>query len=138
MEPEPEDDALSPDDLDDLRIRDIRPLMPAACLIEEITDPSVYASITGARQALSKVVKGGSDKLVVVTGPTSTHDPAAALEYAKLLKPLAESLKDDLIIVMRVFLDRPEGGAGSWSGLMYDPSLDGSYAINKGFRQARS
>ncbi|KAL1519203.1 hypothetical protein AB1Y20_003463 [Prymnesium parvum] len=136
-EPEPEDDALCPEDLDDLRIRDIRPLMPSACLIEEIAAPDVYGMITAARSQLSRAVRGADDRLIVVAGPPSTHDPAATLEYARRLKPLALQYKDELLLVVRVFLDRPDGGAGSWSGAMYDPDLDGSYAINKGFRQAR-
>ena len=132
-----QDSALGVDDLDDLRITNIRPLMPSACLIDEVYDPSVYDAITGARIALSRVVKGSDDRLIVVTGPSSTHDPDAALEYARQLKPLADKYSGDLIVVMRVFLDRPAGGAGSWSGAMFDPDLDGSYQINKGFRRAR-
>ena len=75
--------------------------------------------------------------MLVVTGPVSAHDPAAVLEYARKLKSLQSSLKDDLLIVMRIFLDEPTGGAGYWSGAMYDPDLDGSFQINKGVRQAR-
>jgi 3-deoxy-7-phosphoheptulonate synthase len=126
------------DNIDDLRIRGIRPLVPSACLIDDVTgEPEVYETVGAARLALSRAVRGEDSRLVVVAGPVSAHDPAAALEYANKLKALQTKLKDELIVVMRVFLDEPTGGAGYWSGSMYDPDMDGSFQINKGFRQAR-
>ena len=135
---EPTDRALCLDDLDDLRIRAIRPLVPSACLIDEApADASVYETVTSARKSLSQAVRGLDSRLVVICGPASVHDYAATIEYAHKLRDLAERLKGELIIVMRVFLDEPAGGAGYWSGAMYDPELDGTFQINKGFKQAR-
>ena len=131
-------DSLSLDNIDDLRIRGIRPLVPSACLIEDISpETSVYEHVSTARAAISRVVRGEDSRLVVVAGPTSVHDPKACLEYAKKLKELQASVETELILVMRVFLDEPTGGAGYWSGSMYDPDLNGTFQINKGFRQAR-
>jgi 3-deoxy-7-phosphoheptulonate synthase len=124
--------------IDDLRIASIRPLMPAACLVEEVADSSVYETIRGARGALSSIARGRDPRLAVVVGPAAAHDPAAVLEFAKRLQPVAESLRDELVLVVRVFLDEPAGGAGRWSGAMYDPGLDGSFQVNRGFRQART
>jgi len=124
--------------IDDLRIASIRPLMPAACLVEELADSSVYETIRGARGALSSIARGRDPRLAVVVGPAAAHDPAAVLEFARRLKPVADSLRDELVLVVRVFLDEPAGGAGRWSGAMYDPGLDGSFQVNRGFRQARN
>lgn len=130
--------ALQLDDLDDLRIRAIRPLVPSACLIDESpADASVYDTVTAARKSLSQAVRGKDGRLAVVCGPVSAHDYAAVMEYARKLKEVADRLSNELIIVMRVFLDEPSGGAGYWSGAMYDPELDGTFQINKGFKQAR-
>jgi 3-deoxy-7-phosphoheptulonate synthase len=115
--------------IDDLRIASIRPLMPAACLVEEVADSSVYETIRGARGALSAIARGRDPRLAVVVGPAAAHDPAAVLEFARRLKPVADSLRDQLVLVVRVFLDEPAGGAGRWSGAMYDPGLDGSFQV---------
>ena len=129
---------LSVENIDDLRIRGIKPLVPSACLIDDVSaEPSIYATVSAGRSMLSRAVRGEDSRLVVISGPVSTHDPKAALEYAAKLKDLQAKVKDELILVMRVFLDEPTGGAGYWSGLMYDPDMNGSFAINKGFRQAR-
>ena len=125
-------------DVDDLRVRGIRALVPSACLIEELPDePAVYEHVSSCRREVAQVVCGDDSRLLVVVGPVSTHDPIAAMEYARLLVACQVAHKADLLIVMRVFLDEPAGGAGYWSGAMYDPDLDGSFRINKGLRQAR-
>ena len=131
---------LSVDNLDDLRIRAIRPLVPSACLIDDIgglDDAEVVQSIQSARRSLTRCVRGDDGRLIVVVGPASAHDPKAVMEYARKLKAASAPLSDELIVVMRVFLDEPSGGAGYWSGAMYDPAIDGSFQINKGFRDAR-
>mmetsp|Transcript_35561 Transcript_35561/g.111648 ORF Transcript_35561/g.111648 Transcript_35561/m.111648 type:complete len:372 (-) Transcript_35561:282-1397(-) len=123
--------------IDDLRIASIRPLMPAACLIEELADASVVETIRDARGALSAITRGTDQRLAVVIGPAAAHEPAAVLEFARRLVPVQQRLGGELLLVVRVFLDEPAGGAGRWSGAMYDPGLDGSFQINRGFRQAR-
>ena len=86
---------LSVDNLDDLRIRGIRPLVPSACLIEDVpADISVYEHVSAARAALSRAVRGEDSRLVIIAGPVSAHDPVACLEYAKKLKVLQEKLSN--------------------------------------------
>ena len=135
---EKEKNSIATENLDDLRVRGIRALVPSAYLVEELGgDDTIYDTVTKARSDLSRAVRGEDSRLVVVAGPVSTHDPQAALEYAKKLVALQQAHATELIVVMRVFLDEPAGGAGYWSGAMYDPDLNGSFQINKGFIQAR-
>eukprot|EP00967_Tisochrysis_lutea_P099936 scaffold148721_cov28-Tisochrysis_lutea.AAC.1 len=110
--------------------------MPAACLVEEIADPSVYAHIRSSRSSLSHLFRGRDSRLALVVGPAAAHDSQALIELARRLKPLAQKYAHELLIVVRVFLDEPAGGAGRWAGAMYDPALDGSFQVNRGFRQA--
>jgi 3-deoxy-7-phosphoheptulonate synthase len=84
----------------------------------------------------AKIVNGQSDRLLVVVGPCSIHDPASALEYAAQLKALAEKLSDDLCIIMRAYLEKPRTTVG-WKGLINDPDIDESFQINKGLRVSR-
>jgi 3-deoxy-7-phosphoheptulonate synthase len=122
---------------DDLRIRDVRPLIPPAILLEEIP-LSERASIvvSDARQAISNVIAGTDSRLVVVVGPCSIHDTVAAREYAGKLKTIADRLADSLIVVMRTYFEKPRTSVG-WKGLINDPDLDESFHINKGLRLAR-
>jgi len=122
---------------DDLRIRDVRPLIPPAILLEEIPI-SERASIvvSDARAAIASVIAGEDPRLVVVVGPCSIHDTAAALEYAGRLKTIADRLRDSLVIVMRTYFEKPRTVVG-WKGLINDPDLDESFHINKGLRLAR-
>jgi 3-deoxy-7-phosphoheptulonate synthase len=122
---------------DDLRIRDVRPLIPPAILLEEIPI-SERASIvvSDARSAIASVIAGEDPRLVVVVGPCSIHDTAAALEYAGRLKTIADRLRDSLVIVMRTYFEKPRTVVG-WKGLINDPDLDESFHINKGLRLAR-
>jgi len=122
---------------DDLRIRDVRPLIPPAILLEEIPI-SERASIvvSDARAAIANVIAGADQRLVVVVGPCSIHDPASAFEYAGRLKTIAARLAESLVIVMRTYFEKPRTVVG-WKGLINDPDLDESFHINKGLRLAR-
>ena len=93
-------------------------------------------TVTHGRGLLRKILERKDHRLFVVVGPCSIHDPAAALDYARRLKPLAEELAHDLIIVMRVYFEKPRTTVG-WKGLINDPHLDESYDINEGLRLAR-
>ncbi len=100
-----------------------------------ITEPAAKTTLD-SRQAIHNILQKEDDRLLVVVGPCSVHDPDAAIEYAKRLKPIAEQLKDDLHIVMRVYFEKPRTTVG-WKGLINDPNLDESYDIDKGLRLAR-
>ncbi|MCO6412242.1 MAG: 3-deoxy-7-phosphoheptulonate synthase AroG [Thiogranum sp.] len=122
---------------DDLRIVDVREVVPyaelqAECPITETAARTTYET----RQAIHRLLHGGDDRLLVVVGPCSIHDPRAALEYAQRLRDVREKLADDLLIVMRVYFEKPRTTVG-WKGLINDPDLDGSFLINKGLRLAR-
>jgi 3-deoxy-7-phosphoheptulonate synthase len=122
---------------DDLRIEKLRPLIPPAILIEDIPISEDGSKVVAeSRLAVRDVMDGRDDRLMVVIGPCSIHDVNAALEYATKLKREADRLKDDLLIVMRVYFEKPRTTVG-WKGLINDPDLDGSFAINKGLRIAR-
>lgn len=122
---------------DDLRITGIQEVIPPATLHQElpITDQA-SETVFNARLATQKILHGQDDRLIVIVGPCSIHDPKAAREYAKRLKPLIDELKDDLNIIMRVYFEKPRSVVG-WKGLINDPYLDGSFKINDGLRLAR-
>ncbi|MEE2663259.1 MAG: 3-deoxy-7-phosphoheptulonate synthase [Myxococcota bacterium] len=122
---------------DDLRIDELRPLIPPAILMEELpaTD-AVGQRVSRSREEIGRILAGEDDRLLVVVGPCSIHDPQAALAYATRLQRTAEALRDDLLIVMRVYFEKPRTIVG-WKGLINDPQLDGSFAINEGLRRAR-
>ena len=122
---------------DDLRITEVRPLIPPAILLEEIPITERVSNIVSdARQAIANALNGGDPRLVIVAGPCSIHDTKAALDYAGHLAKLAERYKDSLIVVMRSYFEKPRTSVG-WKGLINDPDLDESYHINKGLRLAR-
>jgi len=122
---------------DDLRIREIKELSPPSHLIREFPCTEETGQVVfGARSALHAILHGMDDRLVVVIGPCSIHDPQAALEYARRLKAERDRLRDDLEIVMRVYFEKPRTTVG-WKGLINDPDLDGSFRINHGLRVAR-
>jgi 3-deoxy-7-phosphoheptulonate synthase len=122
---------------DDLRIRNVRPLIPPAILLEEIPISERASNVVSdARAAISGIIEGTDPRLVVVVGPCSIHDTRAALEYASRLKPIADRLSDDLVVVMRTYFEKPRTVVG-WKGLINDPDLDESFHINKGLRLAR-
>ena len=89
-----------------------------------------------ARADVQKILHGKDDRLLVIVGPCSIHDADAASEYAARLIALREKLIDDLVIIMRVYFEKPRTTVG-WKGLINDPNLDGSFEINKGLRVAR-
>ena len=122
---------------DDLRIDELRPLIPPAILMEELpaTD-EIGLHVSRSREEIARIMAGEDDRLLAVVGPCSIHDPQAALEYGAKLKRTADELRDDLLIVMRVYFEKPRTIIG-WKGLINDPSLDGSFAINDGLRLAR-
>ncbi|MEO7035520.1 MAG: 3-deoxy-7-phosphoheptulonate synthase [Polyangiaceae bacterium] len=126
-----------PDTTDDVRIESLRPLIPPAILMEElpVTEADTQL-IAEARKDVARIVTGEDDRIVVVVGPCSIHDPEAGLEYARLLKPVADALRADLKIVMRTYFEKPRTTVG-WKGLINDPKLDGSFSINQGLRVAR-
>ncbi|KAI8055326.1 hypothetical protein BDF22DRAFT_676553 [Syncephalis plumigaleata] len=124
-------------ELDDQRIREIKPLIPPQILIEDlpVTDKAAN-TIKEGRASAERIVHRQDDRLLVVVGPCSIHDPKAAIEYAHKLKAYADTCKDDLMIVMRVYFEKPRTTVG-WKGLINDPYLNGSFEINKGLRIAR-
>jgi 3-deoxy-7-phosphoheptulonate synthase len=122
---------------DDLRIREIKELAPPDRLLQEFPcSDHAAAVVRGTREAVHRILHGMDDRLVVVIGPCSIHDPAAAQEYARRL--LAERVRHaaDLEIIMRVYFEKPRTTVG-WKGLINDPALDGSFDINRGLRLAR-
>jgi 3-deoxy-7-phosphoheptulonate synthase len=122
---------------DDLRISGVRALIAPQLLLEELpVDAASLATVTNARQAIHRVLHGADDRLVAVVGPCSIHDSAAALEYAAKLREAAARHAHDLLVVMRVYFEKPRTTVG-WKGFINDPRLDGSFAINDGLRQAR-
>ena len=123
--------------IDDTRIRAVRPLMTPA-LLEELlpVPPAAQALVEQSREAISDVLHGKDDRLIVVVGPCSIHDHDQALAYARLLKQQADALSGDLLVVMRVYFEKPRTTVG-WKGYINDPHLDGSFAINQGLEMAR-
>ena len=122
---------------DDLRISAVRALIAPQLLLEELPiDAQSLATVTNARQAVHCVLHGADDRLVAVVGPCSIHDYGAALEYAARLREAAQRHAHDLLVVMRVYFEKPRTTVG-WKGFINDPRLDGSFAINEGLRLAR-
>jgi 3-deoxy-7-phosphoheptulonate synthase len=123
---------------DDLRINEIKTIMPPAVLLEEIPVTELAAKNTyDTRQAIHNILSGNDDRLVVITGPCSIHDIKSATEYASRLKHLIKKYSNDLLIIMRVYFEKPRTTIG-WKGLINDPCLDGSFEINQGLRLARN
>ena len=122
---------------DDLRIRKIEALnTPAEVIAELPCDDLVSETVAQARAALHAILHGQDDRLAVVVGPCSIHDPIAAIEYAHRLRPLRDALGGELEIIMRVYFEKPRTTVG-WKGLINDPDMDGSFQINRGLRTAR-
>src|SRR5690606_32251711 len=122
---------------DDLRIAGLRPLIPPAILMEELPiGEKSSETVARGREQIAAVLHGEDDRLLVVVGPCSVHDPEAALDYAHRLRAAADRHARDLLIVMRVYFEKPRTIVG-WKGLINDPHLDESFAINEGLRRAR-
>ena len=113
------------------------PLIPPALLISEIPmpDDALQTVVKGRRDAVG-VIMGRNDRLLVIVGPCSIHDPTTAIEYANRLKALSEKLSEDLVIIMRAYLEKPRTTVG-WKGLINDPDIDQTFKINKGLRVSR-
>lgn len=122
---------------DDLRITATKEVVSPKELMQDlpITDAAAD-TVYNARQEIYRILDGEDDRLLIIVGPCSIHDPKAAYEYAERLKQLREELKNDLMIVMRVYFEKPRTTIG-WKGLINDPGLDESYEINRGVRLAR-
>ncbi|HEY5960183.1 MAG TPA: 3-deoxy-7-phosphoheptulonate synthase [Polyangiaceae bacterium] len=122
---------------DDVRIGSLGPLIPPAILMEELPVEEAAAECIGAsRITAANIIAGRDDRLLVVVGPCSIHDPDAALEYARRLREQALLHERDLFIVMRTYFEKPRTTVG-WKGLINDPRIDGSFKINEGLRVAR-
>ncbi len=100
-----------------------------------LSDRSVMTTLT-TRESIHNILAGHDDRLLIISGPCSIHDPAAAIEYAGRLLPLREKYQKDLVIVMRVYFEKPRTTVG-WKGLINDPDLNDTFDINKGLRTAR-
>jgi 3-deoxy-7-phosphoheptulonate synthase len=121
----------------DVRVKQIRPLLPPACLDEMIPIPeAAAATVARGRTEVAQVLDRQDDRLIVICGPCSIHDTKAGIEYAEKLKVLAEQHAADLLVVMRVYFEKPRTTIG-WKGLINDPDLDGSFNINAGLQKAR-
>jgi 3-deoxy-7-phosphoheptulonate synthase len=123
---------------DDERIEDIMPLPPPEHLIRffPIRGTAMERLVVDTRARIRRILQGKDDRLLVIMGPCSIHDPNAALDYARRLKPLREKHADTLEVVMRVYFEKPRTTVG-WKGLINDPYLDESYRIDEGLRIAR-
>jgi 3-deoxy-7-phosphoheptulonate synthase len=122
---------------DDLRILEIKELLPPAHVLREfaITE-SAARTVFEARHAIHRILHGADDRLLVIAGPCSIHDVKAAQEYAGRLKAVKDQLADNLLVMMRVYFEKPRTTVG-WKGLINDPNLDGSFNINQGLRIGR-
>lgn len=122
---------------DDIHIEALKPLLPPAILIEEIPLSEEGSElVTHSRKTIENIITGKDDRLVVVVGPCSIHDPKAGLEYAEKLRQFADTCREELFLVMRVYFEKPRTRTG-WKGLINDPFIDNSFQINTGLRLAR-
>ncbi len=129
--------AVKKSPVDDIRIKEILEVAPPSDVLRELPSTAKATATTfQTREAIRGILHGTDDRLVVVIGPCSIHDYAAALEYAGKLRLEAERLQDDLVVVMRVYFEKPRTTVG-WKGLINDPYLDNSFQINDGLRLAR-
>ena len=121
-----------------IRIAEIRPVDPPEKVCTEYPlNESIALLVEQTRQEIHNILAHNNDRIIVVVGPCSIHDPKAAIEYAEKLLDLKNKYKEDLLIVMRVYFEKPRTRVG-WKGLINDPNLDNSFDINKGVRLARN
>ncbi|KAL7279900.1 hypothetical protein ACG7TL_006309 [Trametes sanguinea] len=131
-------DRTRPGFLEDRRVKATRPLIPPAILQEDLPLTLAAAeTVLEGRKATENILHSRDDRLVVVVGPCSVHNVESALEYARRLREYAETAKDELHIIMRVYFEKPRTTVG-WKGLINDPEMNGSFQINKGLRLART
>ncbi|MCH7881429.1 MAG: 3-deoxy-7-phosphoheptulonate synthase [Proteobacteria bacterium] len=124
-------------DTKDLRIKDVKEILSPEKLMADLPITEIASkTVHDTRQCIYDLLDGKDDRLVVIIGPCSIHDTEAAMEYGNRLKVLIDDLKHDLLIVMRVYFEKPRTTVG-WKGLINDPDLDESFHINKGVRKAR-
>ncbi|MBQ4890500.1 3-deoxy-7-phosphoheptulonate synthase AroG [Shewanella sp. MMG014] len=122
---------------DDVRIDEIKELLPPIAILERFpASETASATVFNARDGIHRILNRQDDRLLVVIGPCSIHDPVAALDYGKRLLALREKYKDQLEIVMRVYFEKPRTTVG-WKGLINDPYMDNSFKLNDGLRTAR-
>ena len=122
---------------DDVRINKVKELLPPVAVLEKFpATESASTTVYKARKAIHNILKGNDDRLLVIIGPCSIHDPEAAIEYGKRLKVLREELGDLLEVVMRVYFEKPRTTVG-WKGLINDPYLNDSFKLNDGLRMGR-
>jgi 3-deoxy-7-phosphoheptulonate synthase len=122
---------------DDLRILEITPLSPPARVIADVPcSQAAGETVEASRSAVHRILTGEDDRLIVVVGPCSIHDPVAAMDYARRLNEVRRQHQGDLEIIMRVYFEKPRTTVG-WKGLINDPHLDGSFKIEEGLRIAR-
>ncbi len=123
---------------DDLRITGLQEVIPPQQLLDDVKVSDVgRKTIFETRNAIHNILTGKDDRILIIVGPCSVHDPKAAVEYAQHLKQARKEHKKDLLIVMRVYFEKPRTTVG-WKGLINDPGLDDSYEINKGLHLART
>ncbi len=128
---------VSPKKIDDVRVREIKELLPPVHLLREFPlSAEATRVVYETRSQIHHILHGADDRLVVIVGPCSIHDPKAAVEYASRLKALKDQWAEELLIIMRVYFEKPRTTVG-WKGLINDPYLDGSFRINDGLRLAR-
>ena len=122
---------------DDVKIREVKELLPPIAHLYELPISDAATDLVHqTRQEIADLVHGRDKRLLLIIGPCSIHDPEAALEYARKLLPLRKKYEKELLIVMRVYFEKPRTTVG-WKGLINDPHLDGTFDINFGLRQAR-
>ncbi len=120
-----------------MRIKEVKPLLPPITMLERLKESvPTTQNILATRTAIHHILHQADDRILVIVGPCSIHDPIAGLEYAKRLLEVRNQLSKDLLIVMRVYFEKPRTTVG-WKGLINDPHLDGSYQINEGLEIAR-
>jgi 3-deoxy-7-phosphoheptulonate synthase len=129
--------SMSPAENGEPRLLAIHPLEPASSVIGDLpASPAMRRLVADTRTAIHRILRRLDRRFVVVVGPCSIHDPAAALEYARWLRDVSGDVADRLLVVMRVYTSKPRSQLG-WKGLINDPSLDGRYTMNEGVRIAR-
>ena len=122
----------------DIRVEKFDPLISPSQLKDQLPlNETAHHTVVEGRRAISNILDGTDPRLLVITGPCSIHDEAAALDYARRLKVLSDTVADTMLLVMRVYFEKPRTNVG-WKGLINDPWLNGSYDINTGLQKARS
>src|SRR5690625_2348164 len=121
----------------DTRVASYQPLISPKDLLAELPlGAESSALVADSRTEIKRVLDGEDDRLLVVVGPCSVHDPASAMDYARRLKAFVPSVRDELCVVMRVYFEKPRTTVG-WKGLINDPALDDTYDVHRGLRTAR-